>query len=157
LAGIARLDDGYLSRDYNGMGILLMVDQEIQEGKVQGIYTLKDVDVFTFQEIEAAKNNLLVNLSKVSIGETIPQLQDLFSAMQTMLEKYFDVETIAKQRTNKLSFYDIKDDITEAQSIEDLRESCEIAYTNYNIIMKPLMSIPTTKKSYKRSPDSKAL
>jgi hypothetical protein len=111
--------------------------------------------VQTFFTIENSKNAILLNLNNTNLTIVIEQLLDLFSLMSSMMEKYFSKETIAAQKISVdgigYSFYDLIAIIPIARDNRILiRKICELAYTNYNIIIKPLIALPTSRNNVKK-------
>lgn len=124
------------------------------------------IDVDTFKNIEITKNNLLINLSEDNIDVQIELFNNLLSDMIRMVEKYNykkvndgskipNYAQIANQKINGYSIYDVKGELSKLKYIRKsyikliaCRKSIEIAYTNYDLLIRPIISIPTIRQDY---------
>jgi len=74
--------------------------------------------------------------------------------MKTQIDFQFTPEhnkSIKVVNGNKtLDFYEIKSAITAVEDIDELRLVCELGFTAYNRIMKPIIQLPTTKTNPER-------
>ena len=135
---------------------------EVSSQDVHGVYTLADIDTFTFGDIERSKNKILTELSGLELDTASLRLKDLFVLMRTMMEKYFDRDHIEKERVfvqgdasdhakTGYSFYELMDVVAKAHSMDVLRRVVELAYIDYNKVMKPVFSIPTVRTDAKKN------
>jgi hypothetical protein len=139
----------------------LMVEEEKQEqanlndAQLHGVYTISDIDTSTFFDIEKGKATLIMNLGQVDISESTRDLKNLFGLMKSMLEKYYPDEEgrshIKQQKVDGYNFYEAKELIDVVSGNTDLlRAICEVGYINYNVLIKPFVSLPTTRKGFKK-------
>lgn len=127
-----------------------MVEETLTQpiGEVHGIFTKDMIDTEALYRIDSFKNDLLMNLDKTNPNDRIEKLQNLFSLMQSKLEKYFDKQTIVNTRiklfTGEYNFYDAKGAITEAEDLETARDICEVGFTCYDLLLKKIgVALPT--------------
>ena len=127
------------------------MEEESTSQEIRSVYTLADIDKFTLSQIENGKTQFLVNLNTFSGYKAREQLQDLFSIMQTMLEKYFDKELIEKKTIDGYNFYELKKAINRSTHLSTMRKASEIGFTIYNQFLKQIgVEIPTARADVKK-------
>jgi hypothetical protein len=132
--------------------------------KSEGIYTISDIDKFTIARIENVKVNYTLNLTTLSSQEMIDQLDDLFSSMLVILEKYFSKELEDYKITTgktEMNFYQIKHTVDgiRLMNIESLttpmylcRKTAELGINVWDYFMRKLgVQIATKKLSQKKN------
>jgi hypothetical protein len=126
-------------------------ETQLSAPEIAGIFTIAEIDKFTFSDIEAKKKYYLMNLYTFGSQEAIEQLSNLYSVMLTMLEKYFGKDEITATKINEANFYDLKTaiDVLVNEGIDDkepIRLICEIGYKIYNEFIKRLgVALPTAR------------
>ena len=137
------------------------------EGRTTGVFDLHQIDNFAFDAIERYKRAIMEQFDMLTEAEALEKVKNLVSLMQGKLEKYFwDLQNIEPRHeimavvVDNCNFYDIRDELTQKEELllsdkRLIRKEYEIACACYDILIKPIVSVPTMRRNSRLRPSPK--
>lgn len=131
-------------------------------GTIQGVITLRDIDVVTAGSIQGVRTKLELNMNSLPVSALKDQLQDLLGTMLGFIEKYFP-RVESKERSPQISsyvvtidrrpydFYALVDELNYANDKEVVRLIASNCFNIYDHFAKQIgIEIATTRINPKK-------